>query len=243
MKLECDHGGDGSRLLILLHGLGATRNVWRGMIAADRWKGRWIAPDLRGHGESPYGASYALADHAGDVAELVDGADVTILGHSMGGAVALELASGKYGFAPARVFGLGVKVVWSTDELAGMAKMAASKHRFFAARNEAIERHLKIAGLSGLVPHEDGARGVKQTDEGWRMAQDPAVATVGAPRMAELIASAQTPVHLACGEKDHMVTREQREAFNSGARSLPGGHNVMVENPQAVWDWVGGFGA
>lgn len=238
MKLEHDRGGEGGRLLVLLHGLGATRNVWRGFLDAKRWSGCWIAPDLRGHGESPYGASYALADHAEDVAELIDGANVTVLGHSMGGAVALELASGKYGFVPARVFGLGVKVVWNADELAGMAKMAASKHRFFAARDEAIERHLRIAGLSGLVPHEDGARGVKQTEEGWRMAQDPAVATVGAPRMAELIAAAKAPIHLGCGEKDHMVTREQMAAFDSDARSLPGGHNAMVEHPAAVWDWI-----
>jgi pimeloyl-ACP methyl ester carboxylesterase len=238
MKLEHDSGGEGTRLLVLLHGLGATRNVWRGIIAAARWNGRWIAPDLRGHGESPYGASYTLADHAGDVAELVDGAEVSILGHSMGGAVALELGSGKYGFMPTRVFGLGIKVVWNADELAGMAKMAASKHRFFATRDEAIERHLRIAGLSGLVSHEDGARGVTRTEEGWRMAQDSAVATVGAPPMAELIAAARAPVHLACGETDHMVTREQMAAFDSGARNLPGGHNAMVENPKAVWDWM-----
>ncbi|HTQ12675.1 MAG TPA: alpha/beta hydrolase [Rhizomicrobium sp.] len=238
MKLAHDRGGEGPRLLVLLHGLGATRNVWRGLIAEGRWQGRWIAPDLRGHGDSPHGASYALADHAGDVAELVDGADVTVLGHSMGGAVALELASGGYGFVPARVFGLGIKLAWTADELAGMAKMAASKHRLFATRDEAIARHLRVAGLSGLVPHEDGARGVTRTDEGWRLAQDPAVATVGAPRAAELLAAARAPVHLARGAGDTMVTRQQLLAHDAGAADLPGGHNAMVEHPAAVWDWV-----
>ncbi|MGH6871484.1 MAG: alpha/beta fold hydrolase [Rhizomicrobium sp.] len=238
MKLEHDRGGEGPRLLVLLHGLGATRAVWRGLLAAGRWNGRWLAPDLRGHGASPHGATYQLADHAADVAALVDGTDVTVVGHSMGGAVALELASGKYGFVPARVFGLGIKVVWTEDELAGMAKMAASKHRFFATRDEATARHLRLAGLTGLVPPEDGARGVMETEEGWRLAQDPAVATVGAPRANELLAAAKAPVHLARGVGDTMVTHEQLLAYDPAAADLPGGHNAMVEHPAAMWDWI-----
>ena len=124
MKLDTDRGGDGPRLLVLLHGLGATRHVWRPMLAGGRWGGSWLVPDLRGHGASPHATNYGLGQHAADVTELVQSAgaweEIVILGHSMGGAIALALASGWFGIQPSRVFGLGIKVAWSDDELGGM---------------------------------------------------------------------------------------------------------------------------
>jgi pimeloyl-ACP methyl ester carboxylesterase len=110
MTLEHDRGGNGDRLLVLLHGLGATRDVWRPMIEANRWDESWIAPDLRGHGASSHADNYSLGCHAADVAELIAGSwrEIVVLGHSMGGAVGLALASGWFGVVPSRVYGLGI---------------------------------------------------------------------------------------------------------------------------------------
>jgi pimeloyl-ACP methyl ester carboxylesterase len=244
MKLACDQGGEGDRLLVLLHGLGATRQVWKPMLMQNRWRGRWIAPDLRGHGASPHESIYSLAAHAGDIGELVKAHapsnEITVLGHSMGGAVALELASGAYGFTPNRVFGVGIKVSWSEGELAGMRKMATMAVKAFPTKEEAIARYLKVSGLHGLIAPEsyDASAGVAQTAEGWRLAYDPAAASVGPPPMATLLAGARAPIHLARGAADHMVSLEQLEVQDADARDLPGGHNVMVENPSAVWDWM-----
>ena len=247
MKLEHDRGGAGARLLVLLHGLGATRHVWRGFLDAKRWNGSWIAPDLRGHGASAHASSYSLGLHAADVAETIQALghfdEIVVLGHSMGGVIALALASGWFGIAPARAFGLGIKVSWNDDERAGMAKMAGMPVKTFASKDEAIARYLKISGLAGFTaPHSEAAQaGIARAAEGWRPAFDPATASIGQPPMKELLAAAQAPIHLACGDADAMVTRDQMAAFDSDARSLPGGHNVMVENPNAVWDWIGGF--
>lgn len=53
-----------------------------------------IAPDLRGHGDSAHTDSYGFADYASDVEELMTGkGPYTLVGHSMGGYVGLELAS------------------------------------------------------------------------------------------------------------------------------------------------------
>ena len=246
MKLEFDCGGGGPRLLVLLHGLGATRHVWTNFIAAGRWNGSWIAPDLRGHGASAHACDYSLNAHASDVAELVRGAgewsEIVILGHSMGGAIAMALASGASGSVPARVFGVGVKVAWNEDELTGMRKMAAMPVKFFATRDEAIARSLKVSGLSGLIASDSpGAiAGVTETQEGWRLAYDPATASIGAPPMKELMASARAPIHLARGAADAMISLAQLAIYDANARDLPGGHNVMVENPGAVWDWIDG---
>lgn len=249
MKLAFDRGGSGPRLLVLLHGLGATRHVWTNLIAANRWNGSWIAPDLRGHGASQHVADYSLNAHVADIAKLVRDAgewsEIFILGHSMSGAIAMALASGTFGIAPSRIFGLGVKVAWNDDELAGMRKLAAMPVKFFATRDEAIARHLKVSGLSGLIAADSpGAlAGVVQTHEDWRLAYDPATASIGAPPMKELIASARAPMHLARGATDAMISREQLAVYDPATRDLPGGHNVMVENPGAVWDWVDTFRA
>ncbi len=244
MKLDFDRGGGGPRLLVLLHGLGATRHVWTDFLTAGRWNGSWVAPDLRGHGASAHADDYSLNAHAADIAELVRDSgewnEVVVLGHSMGGAIAMALASGVHGIAPAQVFGVGVKVAWNDDERAGMRKMAAMPVKFFATRDEAIARYLKVSGLSGLIALDSpGAiAGVVQTQEGWRLAYDPAAASIGAPPMKELTGAARAPIHLARGATDAMISHEQLAIHDSGARDLPGGHNVMVENPGAVWDWI-----
>jgi len=244
VKLAFDHGGDGGDLLVLLHGLGATRCVWTNFIAARRWTGSWIAPDLRGHGASAHAADYSLNAHAADVAELTaaHGAanSVTVLGHSMGGAIGLALASGEFGFLPARMFGLGIKVAWSADELAGLRSMAQATPRIFATKDEAIARYLKVSGLTGLAPNvsEIALSGIAEVEGGWRLACDPRTASVGQPPMESLMAAARAPVHLACGEGDTLTNVAQLARYDAAAQSLSGGHNIMMENPAAVWDWL-----
>src|SRR5213083_1212386 len=73
-------------VLLLLHGLGATGDVWRGLLDLlnDRWPGRWVAPDLPGHGGSEALASYSFGRLAAAVAPAVPPADrVVALGHSL----------------------------------------------------------------------------------------------------------------------------------------------------------------
>ncbi len=245
MQLAFDRGGVGDRLIVLLHGLGATRRVWQPMLDAGRWRGSWIAPDLRGHGASPHADTYALADHAADVAMLIQASgswrEIVIAGHSMGGAVALALASGTFGIAPSQVFGLGIKVAWSDEELTRLQNLAAAPTRRFATKEEAVDRYLKVAGFAGFVDKDTpaAAAGVAQDGDGWRLACDPRTMTVGAPPMRTLIDAARVPTHLARGDTDPMVTLEQLRAFDTGAVALAGaGHNAMVEKPVAVWDWI-----
>lgn len=81
--------------LVLIHGLGRTSRDWdyvRPHFAEDR---RVIAPDLRGYGRSPRGPDYTATSLAGDIWALLDGLGVgcfDLIGHSMGGAVALQMA-------------------------------------------------------------------------------------------------------------------------------------------------------
>ncbi|HUA77551.1 MAG TPA: alpha/beta fold hydrolase [Acetobacteraceae bacterium] len=82
-------------VVCLLHGLfGAARNfgALRKRLAA---RFRVIGLDLRNHGASPHAPGMDYATMAGDVAETLAAMGVlpaTILGHSMGGKVAMRLA-------------------------------------------------------------------------------------------------------------------------------------------------------
>ncbi len=90
-----DWGNAGAPLLLLVHGGRDHARNWDWVAQALRDDFHIIAPDLRGHGDSQWsiGGSYALIDYTLDIAQLLAALDdypVTIIGHSMGGAIALQ---------------------------------------------------------------------------------------------------------------------------------------------------------
>jgi pimeloyl-ACP methyl ester carboxylesterase len=236
--LRVQQGGTGEPLLVLLHGLGATGDIWGGWwpLLARRWPGRWLAPDLPGHGGSPALAAYTFDGLAAAVAGIIKpGERTVVLGHSLGGVVALALASGRFPVPVQAVIGLGIKVAWTGEEL-GRAQAAA--HRppaWYASRDEAAARYLRVSGLAGLLSTGDPAvdAGLRERDGRWRLAMDPGAFGVGAPDMAHLLARSQAPVILARGEHDPMNTDEQLARLATTTVTLPGlGHNAHVESPQ-----------
>jgi pimeloyl-ACP methyl ester carboxylesterase len=251
MTLFVQQGGRGPDLLVLLHGLGATGAVWQPLLAAAKghWHARWLTLDLPGHGASPPQARYDIGDIAASVARTVaPHADargrIVVLGHSLGGAVGLALASGEGGVKPQQVFGVGIKVAWSDEEAQRLAAIAGQPRRRFATEQEAWDRYLKVSGLSGLV--EVGspalARGVTQaagSAENWCLAMDPGANAVGRPPFERLIAAARCPVHLARGSADPLVTLAQLRTVDPSAIDLAAqSHNVMIEAPDVIWEWL-----
>jgi pimeloyl-ACP methyl ester carboxylesterase len=244
--LRVHEGGSGEPLLVLLHGLGATGDVWDGWwpLLARRWPGRWVAPDLPGHGGSAPLAAYTFDGLAAAVAGIVQPSSrIVVLGHSLGGVVGLALASGRFPVPVHAVTGLGIKVVWADDDLGRAQALAHRPPAWFASRDEAAARYLRVSGLAGLLPQADPAvdNGLTQQDGQWRLAMDPRTFAVGAPDMPRLLAaataSAQTEVQvqvvLARGENDPMNSDAQLADLGVEAVTLPGlGHNAHVENPR-----------
>jgi pimeloyl-ACP methyl ester carboxylesterase len=227
--------------MLLLHGLGATGGVWRGLSAA--YGGPSLAPDLPGHGTAGWTTIYSFAAHAEAALPLLDRFDgpVPVLGHSMGGVVALELAR----LAPtrvSRVVALGVKVSWPPEDAARALAMAARPVATYDSRAEAVDRFLRVSGLAGLISLDDPVlddavvdRKAAGDGSGWRLAQDPRTFGVGVPDMVGLLAAVSCPVVLARGEHDPMVSHEDLAALVLDPVTLPGlGHNAHVEDPAAV---------
>ena len=188
--LRVQEGGSGEPALLLLHGLGATGDVWDGWrpLLARRWPGRWLAPDLPGHGGSRPLSGYTFGTLAAAVADLVGGAPTVVLGHSLGGVVGLALAGGGFPVRVQAVIGLGIKVAWTQEEL---ERARAAAHRpvaWFGSRDEAAARYLRISGLGGLLGADAPAvdAGLREQDGRWRLAMDPGAFAVGAPDMTQL---------------------------------------------------------
>lgn len=236
-----EHGGCDGPLLVLLHGLGANAAVWDGLkpMVATRWPGRWIIPDLRGHGRSSHRGPYSIKAHAGDVARLCTGHDdVTLLGHSMGGLIALALASGHYGMRVRRAIAFSVKVDWTDEDHARSQALARTPAKLFDTRDEAIDRYLRVAGLKGLVDPQSAAAaaGIRAVDGKFRLAADPAVNDIGTVDFGLITAAVRCPVCLLCGDTDPIASPAGMQCLGFAVRTLAGlGHNPHVEDPQTLW--------
>lgn len=89
------HAGRGPTLL-LIHGIGDCSDTWLNVMAELAKDYTVIAPDLLGHGRSDKPrADYSVAGYANAMRDLISVLDVdrvTIIGHSLGGGVALQFA-------------------------------------------------------------------------------------------------------------------------------------------------------
>ncbi|HVU23952.1 MAG TPA: alpha/beta fold hydrolase [Opitutus sp.] len=176
-----DLGGAGNPPLIILHGmLGSSRN-WQtaGRELAERW--HVLALDLRNHGQSPHADGMGYVDMMEDVAAWMERNGIgraTVMGHSMGGKIAMLLACRH----PQRVERLIVVDVAPKDYY-----WVAHRHEF-AAMLELDLEHLKSraeaelkfeARVPGWGMRKFLATNLERDDEGrWRWSVNlPVIAT------------------------------------------------------------------
>lgn len=99
-----DWGNPSAPPMLLIHGGRDHCRNWDWVAQPLRDDYHIIAPDLRGHGDSEWarGGQYALIDYVLDIAQLLDQLQlfpITIIGHSLGGAIACQYS----GIYPDRV--------------------------------------------------------------------------------------------------------------------------------------------
>jgi pimeloyl-ACP methyl ester carboxylesterase len=90
--------GEAALPVVLVHSAAGSSEQWAAQLAHLRATRRAIALDLRGHGRSdpPGDGDYSIGALASDVGRVVDALDIersVLVGHSMGGAVALARAA------------------------------------------------------------------------------------------------------------------------------------------------------
>ncbi len=95
MQLFYRQFGSGNKHLLILHGLLGVSDNW--VSFAKDLSPQWnvLIPDLRNHGQSPHSEFHNYEAMGEDVIELLDDLrieEVYIIGHSMGGKLAMKLA-------------------------------------------------------------------------------------------------------------------------------------------------------
>ena len=239
--LWVERGGNGAPTLVLLHGLGANAAVWAGLrpVVEAKWPARWMMLDLPGHGRSCQRAPYGYAAYAAAVAGLLgQDEEVVLLGHSMGGVVAMVLATGWFGIRVRQVLAFGVKLDWMDEEVAKLREIGRAPVRWFKTREEAQERYLRVSGLKDLVDPDSAcaARGIIESEGKFRLSVDPAANLAVGPPVDSIIRVMNAPLRLAAGERDPAVSAEQMRRYDPHAVLLEGlGHNPHVESPDRLW--------
>jgi pimeloyl-ACP methyl ester carboxylesterase len=82
--------------VLLIHGIGDSSDTWKGLVRELARDYTVIAPDLLGHGRSEKPrADYSVAAYANAMRDLLSVLDIdraTVIGHSLGGGVAMQFA-------------------------------------------------------------------------------------------------------------------------------------------------------
>lgn len=227
---------------MFLHGLAGTAEVWRPLLSAleERWEGEWLLVDLAGHGRSPWRGSYSIGAHAADVADAVGRRrSVIVVGHSMGGAVGLALASGWFGLEVDLVVAAGVKVEWSAGEVKRARDLAERPPREFLTHREAASFWLRLAGLDGLWEADAPtvAPAVVERRGNFTLTFDNRANEVAGSPIRSLLSAVQGRVVLVRGSRDPLVSDAQLRELGHTPLVVGGaGHNVHVEAPRTFAD-------
>ncbi|MGD9704567.1 MAG: alpha/beta fold hydrolase [Acidimicrobiia bacterium] len=241
--------------VVLIHGLAGSSRTWKDVMPGLARTHDVIAPDLLGHGESakPMG-DYSLGAHASGLRDLLVTLGVpsaTIVGHSFGGGVAMQLAYQHPEMCDRLVLvgsgGLGREVSWLLRILTlplAEQTMPVLFPRWFADRGSDVSRFLHRRGLDAPRLGEmwraysslAGAENRKAFVRTMRTVIDPGGQTVTA--LDRLYLAAHIPTMIIWGERDQIIPVTHAYAAHAavpGSRLeiLPGvGHFPHTEAPK-----------
>ncbi|PWI20968.1 alpha/beta hydrolase [Streptomyces sp. Act143] len=224
---------------VYVHGLGSVSSVYHAHIAArpELAGRRSLFVDLPGHGVSdrPQDFGYTLADHADALAAALDAAGLSgteVIGHSMGGAVAIVLAHRRPELV-SRLVLTEANLDPFPPPTAGSSGIASYGEDAFV--EEGVARVLEKAGpLWAATMRLADPRALHRTAAGLRRGSDPVMRTI-------LEGLRVDRVYLQGASSGELEGRQALEAAGVRVVTVPGaGHNVMFDNPDAFVAAVAG---
>jgi lipase len=211
-----------------------------------------VAPDLLGHGSSPYEPPWTIEDHLTALLETLENEPAMLVGHSFGGRLAFELAARHPGLASRLV--LLDPALFVPPHVALAAAENARRDRAYVSFEEAIERRFDESQLHRAPRDllvEELAVHLVLDDDGrhrYRYCQSAVVAAYG--EMASQpspFESVRIPTLLVLGERSYVRYDQLLEAHQSAlgdlldVRVLPGGHTVLWDALEETTEAVTGF--
>lgn len=233
IQLAYERRGRGAPL-VLLHGFPLDHHLWDEIVPLLEDTFDIITPDLRGFGSSTMiDVPHTMDDYASDIASLLDHLNIqqaAIVGHSMGGYVALAFAR----LYPNRVRGLGLV---SSQVLADAPERKEGRYKS-AADVEANGIGSVVDSMTPKFTSDEKLQAYARAS----MERQPPTAYIGALKaMAErmdstsLLASFHFPVVVIHGDADSLIpvdrAREVKAALpQAHVVEIPGsGHMPMME--------------
>jgi pimeloyl-ACP methyl ester carboxylesterase len=252
-RLALTQTGEGPPL-VLVHGVGARRAIWGRVVERLAARHAVTALDVPGFGDSPpVGPGFDLDAVADVVAQGLAVAGVPtpfgLVGHSLGGAVALTLAHRHPDavgplvlVAPA---GLAPRPAWLADALGLAASVLVPVRRLAAGPlvDRASARALILLGTvhDGASLHPDDVRTIIGSSAAAQRLRE-GIASVAAADLRPLLTGLSAPPGLIWGERDLVIPVDGLDAVlslrpDAPARVIPDtGHVPMLEAPAAFAD-------
>jgi pimeloyl-ACP methyl ester carboxylesterase len=246
VRLAYSDEGTG-RPVVLLHGFPLSRAMWSAQISGIRSSCRVIAPDLRGHGDSPAPqGAYTMDEMADDVVEALDelhiAEPIVLGGLSMGGYVAFSIMA-RY---PNRVRGLILMDTRaSADTLEAARDREASAQAVLAANSPlpVVEKMLpRLFGKATLEENPERVESLRAV-----MEQSSPRGVAGAlrgmalrPDRRQMLAEISVPTLVLVGDQDVITPPDEVKALagaipNSRLVVIPdAGHMAPYENSVAA---------
>jgi pimeloyl-ACP methyl ester carboxylesterase len=231
--------------IVLVHGGGAHARWWdhvAPLLAADR---RVVALDLSGHGDSGRRHGYTLELWASEALAVAAEANISgppvIIGHSMGGFVALRAAS-LYGSRFQGAVAIESPVRDHTpEERAARERRAFGPLRVYSTREAALARFRPIPDQPVLpyVKEHIAATSIRAVDGGWSWKFDPRI--FSRPQFTPTLLT-RLGCRVALFRAEHgTMSRELAEVmYDRLGRLAPvieiptAGHHVMLDQPIAM---------
>ncbi|MFK7887411.1 MAG: alpha/beta fold hydrolase [Gammaproteobacteria bacterium] len=224
--IEYEERGEGEPLL-LLHGLGCSASDWVLQMPALSSEYRVIAPSLRGFGGSDKPAGpCSIMQYASDMVALLDQLKIQrahVLGHSMGGAVALQLAVAH----PERLNCLIVVNAQPSFAVKDWRRYLMLLMRLMASGPTGMERMTRFLARH-LFPHDHQAELRDQMNARYakndRRAFLAAINALAGWSVEAMVDRVATPTLVVAGEHDVTSVASARDF----AGRLPNGHIEVV---------------
>lgn len=230
------------KTLIFIHGFLENHSMWKNCISYFSKHCRCVAPDLFGHGETPaHGYIHSMKTYASAVAQLITHLQIqeyAVIGHSMGGYVALELLQ-------LQAQQITQLVLLNSTPLPDSTEKKIIRDRAIRAIQQMPDAFIQMAVKNLFLP-EDHIRlknEIKQAIlEAKKCSHQGIIATLhGLKERAdhqETLAKAKCNTLVIAGKKDNIAPYQQLKNSLKGSSakllSLNGGHMSYLEFPKEV---------
>lgn len=238
-------GRPGDPLIVLIHGGAAHAGWWDHIAPALAAHHRVVAPDLAGHGDTAPSATYSYDAWSRQVVDVVRDEEpfgpALLVGHSMGGAVALAAAE-KLGRAASGVLMVDTEIPVTRESFTRPAWTPTNAHRVHADRAGLVARFRTLPAdedhLDYVTAHV-AEHSVASTSGGWAWKFDPRFFNHDRIGLDDLRPLA-CPVTIVRGENGLVEEPLAREAAIRLGHphhpvTIPGsGHHVPLDQPVAL---------